>query len=265
MNLDERQQRYLFDSFGNCLVGRLIKGIVHNINGPIQIISMQLELMKFELSRSQPMESGFTGIDSMDQEQMDPISKRFDSILSRLPQMEEALGRIEDMVRVVGGRSDLGVEGPRPVLLEHLIREELEFWKGDLFFKHQVEVRSNFPEKPVMLMAVEKELRDVIDGMLGACIEHLKGAQEKVITISIENPSDGPVTLSMSHTGADFGQEPEPLTNETEPDAPFPDQAFSSLAFLLIKEKSKALGWRIETGEKHIRCLIKKESSCPCP
>jgi hypothetical protein len=42
---------FLYSCFQNSKIGYLAKGIVHNLNGPIQILSMHIEMLKMDIAK----------------------------------------------------------------------------------------------------------------------------------------------------------------------------------------------------------------------
>ena len=76
--------------FQHLLTGRLAKGIVHNLNSPLQILSMQLELVK-------------AGLDELGGEGAGRL-------MERIIEMERMLHRIETLTGAVSGRKEGDVE-----------------------------------------------------------------------------------------------------------------------------------------------------------
>ncbi len=263
MGFEEILKRYLFDHFHDCLAGRLTKGIVHNINGPIQILSMQMELFRLGLSQNlNSLKRLATSGNASDMPEK--LYKNLSDMATRLDQMEEALQRIEQNVRIIGNRGGEGKDlEPRPLILATLIQEELEFWKGDLFFKHQVSVDLEMPEDPPIVYAREMALRDLVDGILGACVEHLKSCEHRSLSISLSKPVDDSMALSFTQSGLAFpvlGEVPEAQT-DSEVEESSPDKRFSALSLILSQEKAKSMGWGFDVRPQEIIVSIKVPSS----
>ncbi len=260
MGFDKDLQNYLFDHFQDCLVGRLAKGIVHNINGPIQILSMQLELCRFGLSNNVHAMEELIASGHLE-ERARQLCKGFSDLSSRIDQMEDALHRIEHNVRLVGNRGDTRDPEPRPLILTSILQEELDFWKADLFFKHQVEVHTDFPEEPPIIFAVEKTLRDLLDGVLGACVEQLKGSDTKKMSVSLKKTPDSSIELNFEHSGLSF-----PVSSmESNIEGEYPegewktDRAFCALSLRLAQEKAEKLGWGFGITTRSISLSIVQE------
>lgn len=248
MGLDRDLQNYVIEHFQDCLVGRLVKGIVHNINGPIQILSMQLELLAMGMSSNvsaleRLADSGLPG------GELEGVRKGLGDLASRVDQMEDALRRIEYNVRLASNRGDTRDREPRPLVLNTVLQEELDFWKADLFFKHQVELRLDLPEEPPIVVVPEKDIRDLLDGVLGACVEQLKGAEDKELHVFVDKAPDDSMILHFVHSGPAFpeatGTGDPALARAVPAGDPGPDRVFCMLLLAIAQEVAKRLGWEV--------------------
>ncbi len=260
MTLEKNLKNYLFDHFNDCVAGRLTKGIVHNLNGPIQILSMQVELFRLGLSQNMSVLEKAGPVEG-DGSIQGNLRKGLGDLVSRLDQMEEALQRIEQNVRIIGNRGGDAKENEiRPLILATLLQEELEFWKGDLFFKHQVELTVDMPEDPPIVHASENALRDLVDGIMGACVEHLKApVQKRSLVISLSGLDDGSMAFRFSQSGPSFPSlEDVPETHGGQtPDVSLPDGTFSALSLILAREKASSMEWGFDVAGSDVTVLIK--------
>ncbi|OAG28136.1 hypothetical protein TH606_03075 [Thermodesulfatator autotrophicus] len=105
--------------------GHLVQGLIHNFSGPLQIISMQLEMLKFYLARQPENE----------------ISK---TLLEKFSQMEDQIKRLKDLLDAA---NIITQETPSPLNLNEILEKMLIFWEADLKFKHDITKIADFAEE----------------------------------------------------------------------------------------------------------------------
>ncbi len=197
MSSDDRQKalhgpvRYFRDS----LIGRNAKGIVHNMNSPLQVLSMQIELLGMELNQLASMECD-------NQEVVSGINQA----AKRLGQLEDIVSKINHLVKLVGSRvvDEDKQEEQAPVMINQLLEETLEFWKSDLFFKHKVFLNLHLPDASPVVVTNEQHLKDALDSVLFACIESQRKAAEPRIDVSVSMEGGSKVVMSFLANGASF-------------------------------------------------------------
>ncbi|NDY43307.1 hypothetical protein G3N55_10700 [Dissulfurirhabdus thermomarina] len=244
---DERD--FFCQRFQDLLTGRFVKGIVHNMNGPMQILSMQIELFKRDAGQE------LAAIEAL-AESEDPagairaLVDRAKGRMAKLAQMEESLRRLEDMINVIGKRSQDMEDGVRPSLLNQILQDELLFWQGDLFFKHQVEKEVVLGPDVPAVVAEERAIRNLVDALLACCAELLREAQER--KLHLESACDGGCThLTVRHTGPPFpaGDEAEAEDGDEPPSIP-------SMAIRLARRWAELAGATLEITPREIRCTF---------
>ncbi len=196
----------LYSCFQNSRIGHLVKGIVHNLNGPIQILSMQIEILKMDIIKDIKTIESALAINLPDNavQSFKGLSDNMQRSMERLSQMDEALTRMENMVNVITNRSQDREDGRRPLILNQVLEQELEFWNADLFFKHQVEKKLVLPDIPTLIVINEGYLRDLIDGLLDACIKQLQETTEHELKIILRQEGASKWFLEFEHTGSAF-------------------------------------------------------------
>jgi len=239
MSTPDAMKDYLLGHFQEELIGTLTSGIIHNINGPLQILSMQIEFFKRhfcedighlqELLKEHHTEA--TGI------MLKKLLERCAKGEERVVQMEETLSRMHRMLDILGRHADMDRAGPRPFYLDQLVEEELEFLKADLFFKHSVITDFVCQSRPFLIESRECEIRDILDAMLVTCIGQLKQGDQKKLRISIEGNNDAGWRCAFEHTGTHFPAFPPgeiPIGTE--------NMDFPGLALFVAQKKAAALG-----------------------
>jgi phosphoglycerate-specific signal transduction histidine kinase len=177
----------LFKCFRDSLIGKNTRGIIHNINSPLQVLSMQIELLRMDLFklRKNIFEPGNAGFAEKEagKEFLDIMDKCFD----RVGQIEEVVQRINGMIGVIAARVNETDDDSHstPVMLAQLLEEQAEFWKSDLFFKHKVSLGMNLPKISPVVVVREDVLRDTIDGIMFGCLEQVRMEAEPEIGIDL--------------------------------------------------------------------------------
>lgn len=99
------------------LTARLLRGVVHNLSSAIQMIALPLDLAQLAVEQGQT-----------------------EGMSQRLASMHEGTDRLRMEVDLLAKRSlaDQRAEA-QPLSLARLAGEQLDFWRGDLFCKHEVD------------------------------------------------------------------------------------------------------------------------------
>ncbi len=187
MDDNEGKLPLLFKCFRDSLIGKNTRGIIHNINSPLQVLSMQMELLRMDLFklRKNIFEPGNAGFAEKEagKEFLDIMDKCFD----RVGQIEEVVQRINGMIGVIAARVNETDDDSHstPVMLAQLLEEQAEFWKSDLFFKHKVSLGMNLPKISPVVVVREDVLRDTIDGIMFGCLEQVRMEAEPEIGIDL--------------------------------------------------------------------------------
>jgi len=111
-------------------IGKLITGLVHNLNGPLHSLGIEMDVMGFLFSKNQDLDSEFAN-----------------NFSTRLKRMEEEFDKLNGLIRQTADRAE-AFSSPPPALINfnYLIKEELEFLNANLYFKHRVETTLDIDE-----------------------------------------------------------------------------------------------------------------------
>ncbi|HHK60597.1 MAG TPA: hypothetical protein ENJ73_02590, partial [Desulfobacterales bacterium] len=114
----------------HAVVGRLFRGVLHNVNGVLQAMSMQAELLAFGAERAVVMLAEEQG-------------KEEEALREQLVRHQQLAAQIIDQVQAVREIVALGdpleEEGEEGSELAAVVRQVVRFMTADRFFKHQVE------------------------------------------------------------------------------------------------------------------------------
>ncbi len=264
--MDENSEKLplLFKCFRDSLIGKNTRGIIHNINSPLQVLSMQIELLRMDYLKLKDRLSSPDNFHSGDQAHQELV-QLMERGYGRLSQVEEVLQRINTLIAVIAARvSETDETGGTPVMLNQLLEEQIEFWKSDLFFKHKVFLSLKLPPISPVIVTREDILRDVIDGILFGCLEQIRDFSEPRIEIECvpaQKESKGHL-ITFSQNGPLFPVEDvrgliDRFTEKGGEDFPvFENTSQGYFSLLLAFICAEIIGSRVEIGKDHIDLSI---------
>jgi hypothetical protein len=101
-------------------VGKLVNGLIHNLNGPLHSLGIEMDVLSHYLSKQ-----GGTSEPMM-------------NIANRLKRMDEEFENLTRLIRLSASRIDLLQEDTEYFSLNHFLDQGLEFMKANLYYKHEV-------------------------------------------------------------------------------------------------------------------------------
>ncbi|MGQ9646100.1 MAG: sensor histidine kinase [Thermodesulfobacteriota bacterium] len=167
-----------------------VKGLVHNLNGHLQLLSMRVEIILDFLTKAG---------DKIDPSFFEKGEKCLDEVEKMKAFLNHLLEREDEEER----------RGPRPIDLNELIEQELWFLRNHLFFKHQVEVRKAFTPALPSLKGFPKDFRKALSNLLLNAIEAMGETPQKVLTVVTETQGDS-VAFTVRDTGCGISEEVRP-------------------------------------------------------
>ena|GEM_PF-952384 len=259
-------ENLLYSCFQNSKIGHLAKGIVHSLNGPIQILSMHIEMLKMDIAKDLKATESTLALSLPDTaaNQLKELANNLQKRAERFSQMEEALSRMENMVNVITNRSQEGEDGQRPLILNQVLEEELDFWNADIFFKHRVKKQLALHTTQTLIVINEGHLRDLIDGLLDACITQMRETEERDLKITLRQKDRSTWSLEFEHTGNAFPTDWDQDISRYSPEVneytqKTSDYLFLILALNLAKVRAEQIGWTLEIEPQKASCLIPNE------
>ncbi len=101
------------------LVGRLLRGVVHNVSGALQMMRLPLDLVELQLNQGQQVD-----------------------LTHKLGALRQGVDRLSEELNLLSSQSlHLQTGEAQEHDLASLVREFLAFWRADMYFKHQVQLR----------------------------------------------------------------------------------------------------------------------------
>ena len=130
--------RFAFDA----AVGRLFRGIIHNLNGVGQAFSMQSELLNMMFGQSEKMIAEISLATTLEEAQ--EKTAKLSEMLGRRAELAKHLtGEVKILLETMKRASGLAEknndpDGTNPFSLDSVIKTEIEFMNSDGFFKHKI-------------------------------------------------------------------------------------------------------------------------------
>ncbi|MEA2084587.1 MAG: HAMP domain-containing sensor histidine kinase [Thermodesulfobacteriota bacterium] len=173
---DPWEEAYI-NQYRDAAIGRLFKGLVHNLNGIIHVFSMQTELAGLMYGQADDMLQQL--LDSFpDESAREHAINLKDMLKQRAQMMSQVYDKIStgrDIMRNIQPLSDIREPGlSRPYDLNTLVREEVELLHADSFFKHKVTKELKLADKLPPLNGFEPELHCAFFALIENALEEIK-------------------------------------------------------------------------------------------
>ncbi|MCA1905492.1 MAG: HAMP domain-containing histidine kinase [Desulfarculus sp.] len=137
------------------LVGRLLRGVVHNLSGALQMVRLPVDLLEMRLSQGHS-----------------------DDLPARLTTIQNGFGRVGQELDLLASKAaQLGATEPELLNLAAVAREQLAFWKADSYFKHQVTLTGNLDEPGPLVRASLADLALAFNALVANAVEALAQAK----------------------------------------------------------------------------------------
>ena len=190
----------LADIAPRAAMGLMAEGLLHNLSGVAQAISMQVDLLAMAFAALNDEGDSSSG------------SPEQAMIRDKGVVVERLVGKSEEMQRLLHNAAGFifSEPGSIPVIIDKLIADELELASCDMFFKHKVEKELNIGQGLPLIRGQRHELQMIIHQLLRNSIESLAAGnvpQPRIaIRASFEN---GLVNIEITDNGI-----AEPLDRE---------------------------------------------------
>ncbi len=147
-------------------IGKVINGLLHNLNGPLQNLGMYIELMNHSRFVSENATSDET-------HQLD----------DRLERMEEEVDHINDLIKTTFMRANPHEDRHECMDLGEFLKRELSFLDSNLYFKHHVRTEIHFEKGlPAVNLLPEGSLQG-LSWLMQSLVEELERQQVKQLRL----------------------------------------------------------------------------------
>ncbi len=166
-------------------LGNMMHGIIHNLNGSLQLLTMNMEILEMAFKR----------------EKLSP------SILPYFEKCMEHIDKIRNSLDIIfpGGENEKEAN-PKQIHLNELLEEQLQFFQNNLFFKHQIKVTKVFKPRLPSIMGYLFDFRIAITNLIQNSIEALEESSVKELTITTKTENEH-IQLDIKDTGCGISED----------------------------------------------------------
>jgi len=152
------------DRYRYSALGFLVRGVSHNLNGVLQNLSMQMELLQ--------------GLVLKEGEKLPPpITTKIEKCVEQIERMK---GVVETLIQK-SSHDELDI--PQAIYLNDLLEEELSLRYHDLFFKHEIEVKKILHSKLPPLKGYYIEFSEALSHLIQNGIEAMEKTAQRELTV----------------------------------------------------------------------------------
>jgi signal transduction histidine kinase len=166
-------------------LGSLIKGIVHNLNGALQILSLHLEMLE-RLAQEPKIDSAVHHKVGECQAQVDLFQAALQILLRRAADQDE--------------------EEPQKIHLNEILEEELEGARYNLFIKHRVQVKKAFSSLPAFMNGYRRDFSQAMGNLIRNAGEAMEQSSRKELFLSTAVSGDF-IEVLIRDTGCGISKE----------------------------------------------------------
>ena len=200
----ERCWQELVRYYRHSSVGRRCTGIVHNMNTPLQVLSFHLELLE-QKSREE-----HDCLQECPEEMAAKLRSYYQYRQDKLRQFHQEVQNLQAQARRIVTQGVHEENQERHYLdLNQIYQEELELYKANAFFKHQVEKDFRFqdglPTIHGQYIDFSQSFRNLVDNAL----EAMEGVEPRKLTVKTAI-QDGHRLLRVGDTGVGIPPEIRP-------------------------------------------------------
>ncbi|MHB1226592.1 MAG: sensor histidine kinase [Desulfurivibrionaceae bacterium] len=189
MQAENWEEAYLAQS-QDAAVGRMFRGIIHNLGGIIQVFSLHTDLSGMMLDKALAV---------LEQMRQAGPSPEVDVLHDLLVRRSESLSQMQDKVRQsqqILQRTLILPEfrqlpGGGPYTVNSVIETEMEFMAADSTFKHKVRKVMTLAEALPSLTGFQLELHQIMHVLLANGLEAVQGMENAEITVESAREGEG--------------------------------------------------------------------------
>ncbi len=178
------------DRYRHSTLGWLVKGIIHNLNGSLQILSIQLELLQRTLLK--------------EGDKISPsLNVKTGQCLEQLDKMRVLLETLMEK-----GIND-DQEGPQPIQLNDLLEEEVTLQHHNLFFKHHIQVVKSLSRPLPPLRGYYLDFAQALSSLIQNAVEAMAQTPTKELGLATF-VRDNQAQVMIRDTGCGISEEIKP-------------------------------------------------------
>lgn len=147
-------------------LGKLIHGLLHNLNGPLQNLGMDMEMMEHTVTAEKKM----------------PEDLR-DGILNRLLRMGEEFANINRLIKSASMRIDAESDYLQCGSLKGFLEQEISFLNANLHFKHNVQKDIQLADDLPRMDLFPENVVLALSWFIQALVEEVERGKAKIFTM----------------------------------------------------------------------------------
>ncbi|MCX5863608.1 MAG: sensor histidine kinase [Deltaproteobacteria bacterium] len=189
MQAEKWEEAYLAQS-QDAALGRMFRGIIHNLSGIIQVFSLHTDLSGMMLDKAMAV------LEQMRQTGPSPEVDTLHDLLSRradaLSQMQERVRQSQQILqRTLILPEFRQLPGGVPYTVNSVIETEVEFMSADSTFKHKVGKKITLAEALPSLTRFQLELHQIMYILLANALEAMQGMEGAEIVVESITEGEG--------------------------------------------------------------------------
>jgi signal transduction histidine kinase len=189
-------------------IGMLAQGMAHNLSSPLLIILGRAELMKDKLLQLRSRILSLSGNQSPEaRAQTMALLQEYDQNLKDTDIIIENVAKLSDIIRNVMQKSRQDqIEYHQPLNLSSILREELKFMEGDLFFKHNVEKHYDLQEDLPTIKGIYSDFSQTFLNLIQNAIDAMRDTETRKLSVSSRLNGDW-IEILVRDSGCGIPQE----------------------------------------------------------
>ncbi|MFC1821100.1 hypothetical protein ACFL9T_00195 [Thermodesulfobacteriota bacterium] len=145
-------------------LGKIMNGLVHNLNGPLQNISIEMEMIGQAIAR---------------EGQSDNIKK----LNTRINRMEEAFDHINELIRTIITKTEAADNYENDLKLNDFLQQELWFLEANLYYKHHVQTELDLDISIPNLNHLPDGFGEALAWLLYELVQELEKQEVKILRL----------------------------------------------------------------------------------
>jgi signal transduction histidine kinase len=233
LSLDNIMRLYKLSS-----LGKLIGGLIHNINGPLQNIGLDLEMSSYMLK-----------------DNSSPPEEKTEKLHARLGRIEEELGRLNNMIKIASSRTVLIEEENAYININDYLQQELSFLTANLYFKHNIDIQLNLTDNPPLAQNLPRNSLQALSWLLHILADDMEKNGLTQFILETELKTDL-LKISFSTLKGTLSQDFIRLLEQTKSESDKIGCEDEEVGILLVLTVFKRGGISIKTKNKSSRSEI---------
>jgi hypothetical protein len=227
LSLDNLMRLYKLSS-----LGKLIGGLIHNINGPLQNIGLDLEMSRYMLK-----------------DDSSPPEEKTEKLHTRLGRIEEELDRLNDMIKIASSRTALVDEENVYININDYLQQELTFLRANLYLKHNIDIKLNLTDNPPLARNLPENSIQALSWLLQILADDMEknGITKFVLGTELKT---GLLKITFSTQKGTLSQELIRLIDQKKQDSDKTDCEGENVGILLVLTVFKNGGIGIKSENK---------------